>query len=91
MTLLGIGLTGAAAAAFTVAFTGFVFGVVVAAATIAAVIHRRRRPRERVHHHRSGARTGSVGTGPAVPPTPPIGPEAGTGLPRRRRLTPLAA
>jgi hypothetical protein len=42
MTLLGIGLTGAAATAFTLAFAGVVFGVVVAVATVAAVLYRRR-------------------------------------------------
>jgi hypothetical protein len=42
MTLLGIGLTGAAATALTLAFAGIVFGVVVAVATVAAVVHRRR-------------------------------------------------
>jgi heme/copper-type cytochrome/quinol oxidase subunit 2 len=45
MTLLGIGLTGAAATAFTLAFAGVVFGVVVAVATIAAVLYRRRQGR----------------------------------------------
>jgi hypothetical protein len=42
MTLMGIGLTGAAATAFTLAFAGIVFGVVVALATVAAVLYRRR-------------------------------------------------
>ena len=45
LAVLGIGLTGAAATAFTVAFAGLVFGVVVAVATIAAVVVRRRRTR----------------------------------------------
>jgi hypothetical protein len=45
LTLLGIGLTGAAATAFTVAFAGVIFGLVVAVATIAAVVVRRRRAR----------------------------------------------
>ena len=43
MTLLGIGVTGAAATALTAAFAGAVFAVVVAAATVAAVVVRRRR------------------------------------------------
>ncbi len=42
MTLLGIGLTGAAATAFTLAFAGIVFALVVAVATVAAVLYRRR-------------------------------------------------
>lgn len=42
LTVLGIGLTGAAATAFTVAFAGLVFGIVVAVATVAAVAVRRR-------------------------------------------------
>src|SRR4051794_41443791 len=45
MTLLGIGVTGAAATALTAAFAGAVFAVVVAAATLAAVVVRRRRTR----------------------------------------------
>ena len=45
LALLGIGLTGAAATAFTVAFAGLVFGIVVAMATVAAVVVRRRRAR----------------------------------------------
>lgn len=45
LTLLGIGLTGAAATAFTVAFAGLAFGVVVAAATVAAIVARRGRRR----------------------------------------------
>jgi len=45
LAVLGIGLTGAAATAFTVVFAGLVFGVVVAVATIAAVVLRRRRTR----------------------------------------------
>ena len=45
LAVLGIGLTGAAATAFTVAFAGLVFGVVVAVATTAAVVVRRRRTR----------------------------------------------
>jgi hypothetical protein len=42
LTVLGIGLSGAAATAFTVAFAGLVFGIVVAVATVAAVALRRR-------------------------------------------------
>jgi hypothetical protein len=42
LTVLGIGLTGAAATAFTAAFAGLVFGIVVAVATLAAVAVRRR-------------------------------------------------
>ena len=45
LALLGIGLTGAAATAFTAAFAGLVYGVVVAAAGVAAVLVRRRRAR----------------------------------------------
>jgi uncharacterized protein (DUF58 family) len=45
LTLLGIGVTGAAATALTAAFAGAVFAVVVAAATVAAVVVRRRRTR----------------------------------------------
>ena len=45
LTLLGIGLTGAAAAAFTAVFAGLVFGLVVAVATVVAVVVRRRRAR----------------------------------------------
>jgi len=49
LSLLGIGLTGAAAvaltAAFTVAFAGLAFGLVVVVATVAAVLVRRRRAR----------------------------------------------
>ena len=45
MTLLGIGVTGAAASALTAAFAGAVFAVVVAATTVAAVVVRRRRSR----------------------------------------------
>ena len=52
--LLGIGLTGAAATAFTVAFAGVVFALVVAGATVAAVLLRRRRA-QRSACGRSGA------------------------------------
>lgn len=45
LTMLGIGLTGAAATALAVAFAGLVFGIVVAVATVAAVVARRRRTR----------------------------------------------
>jgi hypothetical protein len=45
LTLLGLGLTGAAAAAFAAAFAGIVFGLVVAVATVAAVVTRRRQAR----------------------------------------------
>ena len=45
LTLLGIGLTGAAATAFAAVFAGLVFGLVVAVATVAAVVVRRRRSR----------------------------------------------
>jgi hypothetical protein len=45
LALLGMGLTGAAATVFTVAFAGAVFGIVVASATVAAVLVRRRRAR----------------------------------------------
>jgi hypothetical protein len=62
MTLLGIGLTGAAATAFTVAFAGIVFGVVVAAATVATVLYRRRQPR--------GTACASAGTDTAAGPVP---------------------
>jgi hypothetical protein len=40
--LLGIGVSGAAAAGLTAAFAGLVVGLVVAVATVAAVILRRR-------------------------------------------------
>ena len=42
MTLLGIGVIGAAATALTAAFAAAVFAVVVVAATVAAVVVRRR-------------------------------------------------
>jgi hypothetical protein len=45
LTLLGIGVTGAAAAGLTAAFAGLVFGLVVAVATAAAVVVRRRQAR----------------------------------------------
>jgi hypothetical protein len=45
LTLLGIGLTGAAAAAFTAVFAGLLFGLVITVATVAAVVVRRRRGR----------------------------------------------
>jgi hypothetical protein len=47
LTLLGIGVTGAAATALTLTFAGLVFGVVVAGATIAAIVVRRRRQARR--------------------------------------------
>jgi hypothetical protein len=43
MSLLGIALTGAAATAFTAAFAGLAFALVVASVTVAAVVVRRRR------------------------------------------------
>jgi hypothetical protein len=43
MSLLGLALTGAAATAFTAAFAGFTFALVVASVTVAAVVARRRR------------------------------------------------
>jgi hypothetical protein len=43
MALLGIGLTGAALTAVTLAFAGVVFGLIVALATVLAVVARRRR------------------------------------------------
>jgi hypothetical protein len=43
MGLLGIALTGAAATAFTAAFAGLAFALVVASVTVAAVVVRRRR------------------------------------------------
>jgi hypothetical protein len=60
LTLLGIGVTGAAATALTLAFAGLVFGVVVAVATIAAIVVRRRQAR------RSACGDGAAGevTGP---------------------------
>jgi len=45
LTLLGLGVTGAAAAGLAVAFAGVVFGLVVAVATFAAVVVGRRRAR----------------------------------------------
>jgi hypothetical protein len=45
LTLLGIGLTGAAATAFTVVLAGLAFGAVVATGTVAAVVVRRRQTR----------------------------------------------
>jgi hypothetical protein len=45
LTLLGLGLTGAAATAFAVAFAGMVFGLVVAIATVTAGVTLRRRGR----------------------------------------------
>ena len=45
LTLLGIGVTGAAATALTLTFAGLVFGVVVAVATVAAIVVRRRQAR----------------------------------------------
>ena len=43
MSLLGIALTGAAATAFTAAFAGLAFALVVASVTVAAIVVRRRR------------------------------------------------
>jgi hypothetical protein len=43
MSLLGIALTGAAATAFTAAFAGLAFALVIASVTVAAVVVRRRR------------------------------------------------
>jgi uncharacterized protein (DUF58 family) len=62
LTLLGIGVTGAAATALTMAFAGVVFGLVVAVATIAAIVVRRRQAR------RSGCGDGAPGevTGPVA-------------------------
>jgi membrane protein implicated in regulation of membrane protease activity len=62
LTLLGIGLTGAAATAFTVVFAGLVFGIVVAVATVAAVVVRRRR--------RKGSRCADDGSSSAAGPVP---------------------
>ena len=45
LTLLGIGVTGAAAAGLAAVFAGVVFGLVVAVATVAAVAVGRRRAR----------------------------------------------
>jgi hypothetical protein len=57
MTLLGIGLTGTAATAFTLAFAGIVFAVVVA---IATVLYRRRQAQ----------RNACTPTGPDADPVP---------------------
>jgi len=62
LTLLGIGLTGAAATAFTVAFAGLVFGIVVAVASVAAVVVRRRRS--------NGSRCADDGSSSAAGPVP---------------------
>jgi hypothetical protein len=43
MSLLGIALTGAAATAFTAAFAGVAFALVVASVTVTAIVVRRRR------------------------------------------------
>jgi hypothetical protein len=45
LTLLGIGVSGAAAAGLAAVFAGVVFGLVVAGATVAAVVVGRRRAR----------------------------------------------
>jgi hypothetical protein len=47
LTLLGIGVTGAAATAVTLTFAGLVFGAVVAVVTIAAIVVRRRQDQRR--------------------------------------------
>lgn len=60
LTLLGIGVTGAAATALTVTFAGVVFGLVVAVATIAAIVARRRQAR------RSGCGDGAPGRSPVL-------------------------
>jgi hypothetical protein len=60
MTLLCIGLTGAAATAFTLAFAGIVFAVVVAIATVATVLYRRRQAQ----------RNACTPTGPDADPVP---------------------
>jgi ABC-type Fe3+ transport system permease subunit len=62
LTLLGIGLTGAAATAFTVAFAGLAFGIVVAVATVAAVVVRRRKS--------NGSRCVDDGSSSAAGPVP---------------------
>jgi hypothetical protein len=43
MSLFGIALTGAAATAFTAAFAGLAFALVLASVTVAAIVVRRRR------------------------------------------------
>ena len=60
LTLLGIGVTGAAATALTLTFAGLVFGVVVAVATIAAVVIRRRPARQSVCGDAAAGETGPV-------------------------------
>ena len=60
LTLLGIGVTGAAATALTLTFAGLVFGVVVAVATISAVVIRRRRARQSVCGDAAAGETGPV-------------------------------
>ena len=60
LTLLGIGVTGAAATALTLTFAGLVFAVVVAFATIAAVAVRRRQAGQSV----CGDATAGEATGP---------------------------
>jgi hypothetical protein len=60
LTLLGIGVTGAAATALTLTFAGLVFGVVVAAATIAAIVVRRRKARRSACGDAAAGETGPV-------------------------------
>ena len=62
LTLLGIGVTGAAATVLTAAVAGVVFGVVVAVATIAAIVARRRQARHRA--------SGDGAKGEAIGPVP---------------------
>ena len=62
LTLLGIGVTGAAATALTLTFAGLVFGVVVAIATVAAIVVRRRQARRRA----CGDGTAGAAAGPVA-------------------------